>query len=126
MLNEEPGIAVDSYGNVVAADWDANALYLIAGRTGTFYGRSVRQGHIYVIAGTGSVGAPGNGEPAIAAGIEPQGVAVDRSGNLIVTDIANDLVRVIANSSARFYGQPMTAGHIYTVARRRSRPSGLR
>jgi hypothetical protein len=42
--------------------------------------------------------------------------AVDGAGNLIVPDTTNSRVRVVAKTSGTFYGKPMTAGHIYTVA----------
>jgi uncharacterized protein (DUF433 family) len=114
--SEQPGICVDGYGNIIAADWDSHEVFVIAGRTGTFYGRPMIRGHYYLIAGVGNVSQPGNGGPALTAGINPYGVAVDHFGNIIVTDAWNDLVRVIANSSGTFYGQPMTAGNIYTIA----------
>jgi sugar lactone lactonase YvrE len=44
----------------------------------------------------------------------PQGVAVDAAGNLVVCD--GYRVRVVAARTGTFYGQPMTAGDIYTVA----------
>ncbi|HVB42081.1 MAG TPA: hypothetical protein VNF47_05160 [Streptosporangiaceae bacterium] len=115
LLSEQPGMAVDSHGNVIVADWNENALYVIAAQAGTFYGRPMSKGHIYVVAGGGRT-TPGNGGPSIDAEIGTQGVTVDRSGNLVVTDVFNDQLRVIADSSGVFYGQPMTAGHIYVVA----------
>ena len=44
------------------------------------------------------------------------GVAVDGAGNLLIADTGNDRIRVVAASTGTFYGQPMTAGDIYTVA----------
>ncbi len=44
------------------------------------------------------------------------GVAVDHSGNLVIADTGNNRIRVVAASTGTFYGQAMTAGHIYTVA----------
>jgi DNA-binding beta-propeller fold protein YncE len=43
-------------------------------------------------------------------------VAVDRSGNLVIADYSNARVRVVAAATGTFYGQPMTAGDVYTVA----------
>ena len=37
-------------------------------------------------------------------------------GNLVIADFDNSRVRVVAESTATFYGQAMTAGDIYTVA----------
>jgi sugar lactone lactonase YvrE len=41
---------------------------------------------------------------------------VDGAGNLVIADAGNNRVRVVADSTSTFYGRPMTAGHIYTVA----------
>jgi hypothetical protein len=39
-----------------------------------------------------------------------------RAGNLLITDAGHEQIRVVAGSTGTFYGQPMTAGDIYTVA----------
>jgi hypothetical protein len=46
----------------------------------------------------------------------PDSVAVDGDGNLLVADSFNNVIRVIAASTGTFYGQAMKARHIYTVA----------
>jgi DNA-binding beta-propeller fold protein YncE len=46
----------------------------------------------------------------------PAGVAVDRAGNLIVADSAADRISVVAASTGTFYGQPMVAGELATIA----------
>jgi hypothetical protein len=46
----------------------------------------------------------------------PEGVAVDGAGNLLIADTLNRRVRVVAAHNGTFYGQAMTAGHIYTIA----------
>jgi DNA-binding beta-propeller fold protein YncE len=43
-------------------------------------------------------------------------VAIDRSGNLVIADANNQLVRVVATVTGTFYGRKMTAGHIYALA----------
>jgi DNA-binding beta-propeller fold protein YncE len=43
-------------------------------------------------------------------------VALDGAGNLLIADFYNCRIRVVAESTGTFYGQPMTAGDIYTVA----------
>ena len=119
-----PGaIAIDGAGNLVIADSypnvDAsnNRVRVVAARTGTFYGRAMTAGDIYTVAGTGDAGYSGDGGPATAAELDnPDGVAVDRAGNLVIGDTYNNRVRVVAAQSGTFYGQAMTAGDIYTVA----------
>ena len=74
-------------------------------------------GHIYTVAGTGAASSTGDGGPATSASIDqPIGVAVDAHGNLVVGDYIGERVRVVAASSGTYYGIPMTAGDIYTVA----------
>ena len=43
-------------------------------------------------------------------------MAADAAGNLLIGDSLNSRVRVVAARTGTFYGQAMTAGHIYTVA----------
>ena len=44
------------------------------------------------------------------------GTAPVSSGSKTIADLANRRVRVVAASTGTFYGQAMTANHIYTVA----------
>jgi len=43
-------------------------------------------------------------------------VTADAAGNLVIADAQHNRVRVVADSTGTFYGKPMTAGDIYTVA----------
>ena len=106
------GTAVDASGNLVIA---ANAtVWVLAAKTGTFYGQKMTAGRIYSV---GSGGATG--------------VAVDRAGNLVLTeagwgicgdggtipcDYQGASVAVLAAKTGTFYGQKMTAGQTYSVA----------
>jgi hypothetical protein len=122
------GIAVgsvrpDRAGNLVLADFGehdaidvvAPSVRVIAAVTGTFYGQKMTAGHIYRVAGNGRTGDGGDGGPAIRASLEVAGSAVpDGAGNLVIGD--GTRVRVVAARTGRFYGQRMTAGHIYGIA----------
>jgi ribulose-5-phosphate 4-epimerase/fuculose-1-phosphate aldolase len=111
------GVTVDGAGNLVIADTFNQRVRVAAHRTGTFYGRAMTAGDIYTVAGTGSYGFNGDGGSAAKAKLfYPSGVAVDSGGNLLIADSHNERVRVVAAITGTFYGQPMTAGHIYTVA----------
>jgi hypothetical protein len=67
--------------------------------------------------GTFTAVASRGGVPATSAKLfDPAGVAVDGSGNLLIADLLNSRVRVVAESTGTFYGIAMTAGDIYTVA----------
>jgi hypothetical protein len=43
-------------------------------------------------------------------------VAVDAAGNVVISDMSDFRIRVVAASTGTFYGQAMTAGDIYTIA----------
>lgn len=47
---------------------------------------------------------------------QPSGVAVDHHGNVLIADSFAGEVRVVAESTGTFYGQPMRAGYIYKLA----------
>ncbi|MGH3158059.1 MAG: hypothetical protein ACRDNF_15990, partial [Streptosporangiaceae bacterium] len=106
-------VRVDSVGNLVIANNGTGRIRVVAAATGTFYGQAMKAGDIYTVAGGGE--ATGNGVPATSAAISVGGVANDAAGNLVITDTSG-LVRVVAETTGTFYGQPMTAGDIYTVA----------
>jgi trimeric autotransporter adhesin len=109
-------VAVDHQGNLVIADSGNYRVRVVAASTGRFYGRAMTAGHIYTVVGNGKLGPFGEGGPATKAAVFPDSVAVDGAGNLVITDIGYNRVRVVAAKTGRFYGQAMTAGHIYTVA----------
>jgi hypothetical protein len=109
--------AVDGAGNLVIADFYNNRIRVVAATSGTFYGQAMTAGDIYTVAGNGSPAFSGDGGPATAAAVPfPSAVAVDRSGNLVLSEPQSDRVRVVAVKSGKFYNQAMTAGDIYTVA----------
>ena len=115
-LGDPSMVAVDGAGNVVISSAAAARVFVLAVSTGTFYGRAMTAGNLYVVAGGGRH-LPGDGGPARSAALQgPVGVAVDPAGNLVIADTADDRVRVVAVKPGTFYGQPMTAGDIYTLA----------
>jgi hypothetical protein len=119
-------VALDRSGNLVIADAGNDRIRVVAEKAGTFYGQAMTAGDIYTVAGDGVFGFGGDGGPATSAEFqEPLGVAVDGAGNIVVadtqtslipSDTGNNRVRVVAVTTGTFYGVPMTAGDIYTVA----------
>ena len=80
------GLALDGTGNLFVADNGNNRLRKIDALTA----------NITTVAGTGRRGFRGDGWPARGARLDsPQGVAVDLSGNLYVSDSGNHRVRKI-------------------------------
>jgi len=75
-------VAVDGAGNLFVAT--SNRIRKIT-----------PDGIISTAAGTGTSGFSGDGGPATAAGLSPNAVAVDTSGNLFITEPANHRVRKV-------------------------------
>jgi len=113
------GVAVDTAGNVVLADeynnpQQAFRARVIAVSTGTFYSQPMTAGDIYTIAGGGT--EHGTGHLATSTRmLGPRGIAIDRSGNVLVT-VGQSRLQVVAVRSGTFYGRRMTALHLYTIA----------
>jgi hypothetical protein len=116
-LGEPEDIAVDSVGNLIIPDTLNSRVRVVAARSGTFYGVKMTANDIYTVAGNGRSGFAGDGGPATAAKLyHPDSVGVDGAGNLVVSDLINNRIRVVAAKPGTFYGQKMTAHDIYTVA----------
>lgn len=80
------GVAVDVSGNIFIADRANHRIRRVSGSTGV----------ITTVAGNGTLGFGGDGGPAANAALNnPQGVAVDASGNLFIADSDNSRVRKV-------------------------------
>ena len=116
-LNLPCDVTVGGSGNLVIADSGNNRIRVVAESSGTHYGQVMKAGDIYTVAGNGSYGFSGDGGPATAARIgEPEGMAADVVGNVLIADTYNNRIRVVAERSGTHYGQAMKAGDVYTVA----------
>ncbi len=79
--------AVDSKGNVYIADSVNHRV------------RMISNGTISTVAGTGTAGYSGDTGQATAAELDyPAGVAVDKSGNLYISDMKNQVIRKVNSS----------------------------
>jgi len=79
-------VAVDSAGDVLIADYDNERIRLVDGA-----------GYIHTVAGNGTNGFFGIDVLATTAEIsQPQGVGVDPTGNIYVSDTGNDLIRQVS------------------------------
>jgi len=85
---------------------DTGNLYIAEGGVGAERIRKVdTMGIIHTIAGTGNTIYNGDNIPAIQANIDPDQITFDNSGNLVLSDFANNVVRRID-----------AAGIIHTIA----------
>ena len=101
------------------ADVDNEVVRMVAASTGAAFGRAVRAGYIYTLAGSGpnDQGFRGNKKLATKAWIDtPQGVAVDGAGNIFFSDSGNNLIRLVPAVKGRYDGMKVKAGDNYTVA----------
>jgi sugar lactone lactonase YvrE len=110
------GIAFDNASNLIIADYLNCRIRVVAKSSGTYYGIPMTVGNIYTAVGS-ACGLSGDGGTAVAAQLSvPTSVKMDRAGNLFIADGGNHRIRMIPNISGTYYGLPMTAGNIYTVA----------
>lgn len=87
ILSHPAGVALDSSGNIYFADPGNNEIRMIT--TG---------GTINTIAGFGNAGFAGDGGLARNARLNnPIGVAVDRAGNVYISDSGNNRIRKVSN-----------------------------
>jgi uncharacterized protein (TIGR03437 family) len=85
-INAPSRVAVDAAGNVYFSDTGNNAVRKID-----------TAGIIHTIAGTGQSGFSGDGGPAVAAALSnPNGVAVDAAGGVLIADTGNLRIRRVS------------------------------
>lgn len=89
-LNYPATAAVDNAGNLYIADTYNSVIREVNSSTG----------NISTVAGNGTYGSAGNGGPATSAELSyPQGVAVDTTGDLLIADESNYVIREVNSSS---------------------------
>ncbi len=91
-LNGQIGLAFDNDGSLFVADRLNNRIRRIDARTGV----------ITTVAGSGLVGAGGDGGPATQAELSaPTGVAVDGAGAIFIADTGNQRIRRVSAADGR-------------------------
>jgi hypothetical protein len=118
-LTGPDGVAFDPQGDIVVADTGNDLIRFIPAVARTVFGMAVQPGHIYTIAGNTNYGYTGNGGPGPAAQLQLDtfnGVAADAKGDVIFSDVDNQVVRLIAASTGTAMGHAVKAGDIYTIA----------
>jgi Glycosyl hydrolases family 28/Bacterial Ig-like domain (group 3) len=85
-LDKARGVSSDAQGNIYIAGYDSQEVFKV----------SVSTGLMYLVAGTGSAGATGDGGPASVAQVNaPRGVWADTAGNIYIADTSNNKIRVV-------------------------------
>jgi sugar lactone lactonase YvrE len=91
-MNQAYSVTVDSSGNIYFPEWNNYRVRKVTASTGD----------ISTVAGTGTGGYNGDGEAATSAELNgPQGVAVDKSGNLYIADTWNNRIRKVTVSTGK-------------------------
>ena len=124
-LTDVSGVALNSRGDALIADRNNQRVRLIAASScsGTCpYGlAAMSAGNIYTIAGNGTAGFAGDGGSATGAELNgPAGIALDSTGDVMIADLSNNRVRMLAaascSSSCPYGLATTTPGRIYTIA----------
>lgn len=116
-LDDPSGLAIDPAGDLLVADTANCRLRLVAASTGTRFGVSVVPGRIYTVAGDGFCGPYGDGGPARRAQLwDPGALAVNPAGDVLVADQGNRSIRLLAAATGNYYGVPLAADDLGTVA----------
>ena len=118
-LDSPDGVATDAQGDIFIADTYGNRVQEIAVSDHTQFGITMTAGDVYTVAGSaaGESGTSGDGDPATQALLyEPYDVAVSAAGDLYIADGQGMRIQEVPASSGNQWGQPMTAGDMYTIA----------
>jgi NHL repeat len=124
-LGEPRAMALDAHGDLMVAD--GNMVLMIADYNCAEhcpYGLPATvKGDIYHIAGRQYYNEySGDGQPATSTGMDPEGLAIDGEGNLLITDPYYTTDRVLLVAAADCATdcadglRSTTAGYVYTIA----------
>jgi hypothetical protein len=123
-FNQPESVTVDSKGDVIISDTGNSRVRLVAAASCSSACplglAATTTGDVYTVAGGGS-GGLGDGGPARSGQLAyPAGVALDSKGNLLIADVNDGRVRLVAaaacSSSCPLGLTSTTRGDIYTVA----------
>lgn len=88
-------VALDPAGNLLAGGY--STVFMVAERTGSFYGKAAHAGDVYTVALSSHAGLLGDGGPAVGAMFDATGIAVaPQSGSLLIADSLTGRVRSVS------------------------------
>jgi hypothetical protein len=115
-LNHPAGVGVNAAGDLFIADTANCRVRVVPARAVTLFGQSMAAGHMYTVTGTGVCGTVGQGGPVAGAQLwDPEAVAVDGAGDLLVADSGDQSVLMAPAGGGTFYGTAVAAGTIAVV-----------
>ena len=89
-LSNPRNVAVDAAGDIFIADTANSRIREVVKATGD----------MITVAGNGSWGSSGDGGPATAASLDdPEGLAVDAAGDILISDAGHGLIREVVQST---------------------------
>jgi len=113
---------VDSSGNLFLSHTytnDSSTTVMMPNANGTFFGRNMSGGRLYIVAGTATAEIF-NGDDILATSSNLYSslcVINDSLGNLIISDSFNNRIRMVPRVVGTYFGVSMpTIGYIYTIA----------
>lgn len=89
-------LARDQAGNLVFAE--GHRLRFFCRASGTYYGRAMQAGHVYVVAGSSEFGFDGDGPATSVRLWAPRGMIFDEAGNLYFAEEGNGSIRILTAS----------------------------
>ncbi len=111
-------LAFDAADNLYIADMGNDIIRMVPQTTASFFGISMNANSIYTIVGTPTTpGYSGDGSSATGATLgQASGIALDALGNLYISDLDNDVIRMVPKVSGSYFGNPLLQNNIYTIA----------
>jgi sugar lactone lactonase YvrE len=101
-FNEPDGMAFDSTGNLVVADFGNHTIRMIT-----------TNGVVTTVAGTPGIPGTTDGPASVAQFYNPSGLVFDKAGNLFIADRSNNTIRKMTRDGevTTFAGTPGVFGH---------------
>lgn len=108
-------VAVDGDDNLYFVDAYAGVVRMVPKVGGSYFGITMTAGRVYTVAGGGASTSEGVVPTSAALGYVA-GMGFDASGNFLISDNSNHRIRMVAKTAGTYYGKPMVASRMYTVA----------